>query len=117
MTVSPSSKAPSHLKYSQPAASIPPPSPTTSSAEADFLATVEGEISFFRSIMRARPVGLHHHFHILDIQNAIHKDTGRLLHVESIWQKLQSCYDLDAVDAIVSDHVHRTDSPPPSVLT
>jgi len=52
--------------------------------------------------MRARPVGLHHHFHILDIQNAIQKDTGRLLHVESIWQKLQSCYDLDALDAIVS---------------
>jgi len=52
--------------------------------------------------MRARPVGLHHHFHILDIQNAIKKDTGRLLHVESIWQKLQSCYDLDALDAIVS---------------
>lgn len=51
--------------------------------------------------MRARPVGLHRHFHMLAIQNAIHKDTGRLLHVESIWEKLRSCYDLDALDAIV----------------
>ena len=102
MTVSPSLKASSHLKYPPPSTSIPPPSPKTRSAETDFLATVEGEISFFRSIMRARPVGLHCHFHILAIQSAIQKDTGRLLHVESIWQKLQSCYDLDALDAIVS---------------
>ncbi|KXN88275.1 hypothetical protein AN958_07734 [Leucoagaricus sp. SymC.cos] len=50
--------------------------------------------------MRARPVGLHRHFHILAIQSAIYKDTGRLLHVETLWQKLQSCYDLDALDAI-----------------
>ncbi|KAJ3574722.1 hypothetical protein NP233_g1578 [Leucocoprinus birnbaumii] len=100
MTVSPSLKASSsHYKF-PPTASIPPPSPKTKSSETEFLATVEGEISFFRSIMRARPVGLHRHFHVLAIQNAIHKDTGRLLHVESIWQKLQSCYDLDALDAI-----------------
>ncbi|KAF5360439.1 hypothetical protein D9756_004700 [Leucocoprinus leucothites] len=99
MTVSPSSKASSYHKFPT-TTSIPPPSPKTKSAETEFLATVEGEISFFRSIMRARPVGLHRHFHVLAIQNAIYKDTGRLLHVESIWHKLQSCYDLDALDAI-----------------
>jgi hypothetical protein len=66
-----------------------------------FLASVEGEISFFRSIMRARPIGIHRHFHVLAIQRFIHKDTGRLVHINDIWDKLRSCYNLDALEAIV----------------
>lgn len=104
MTVSPTSKTTSSHSKHPPTSSVPPPSPTTKSSESSFLATVEGEISFFRSIMRARPVGRHRYFHILAIQNAIQKETGKLLHVESIWEKLQSCYDLDALDSIVSLH-------------
>ncbi|PPQ70015.1 hypothetical protein CVT26_013303 [Gymnopilus dilepis] len=68
--------------------------------EHQFLDSVEGEISFFRSIMRARPVGMHRYFHILAIRNAILKDTGRSVHPETIWEKLRECYDLDALDAI-----------------
>ncbi|TFK61392.1 hypothetical protein BDN72DRAFT_778241 [Pluteus cervinus] len=67
---------------------------------AEFLNTLDGEISFFRSIMRARPVGLHRHFHVLVIQNSIFKDTGRLVRIEDIWEKLKTCYDLEALDAI-----------------
>jgi len=70
--------------------------------EHAFLDSVDGEISFFRSIMRARPVGVHRHFHILTIRNAILKDTGRSVHIETIWEKLRKFYDLDALDAIVS---------------
>jgi len=70
--------------------------------ECAFLNSVEGEISFFRSIMRARPVGMHRYFHVLTIRNAILKDTGRSIHVETIWEKLRECYDLDALDANVS---------------
>jgi MRG-binding protein len=66
-----------------------------------FLDSVEGEISFFRSIMRARPVGIHRHFHVLAIRNAIYKDTGHLVSIDDIWEKLKTCYDLDALDAIV----------------
>lgn len=69
--------------------------------EHAFLDSVEGEISFFRSIMRARPIGMHRHFHILAIRNAILKDTGRSVHIETLWEKLRKCYDLDALDAIV----------------
>ncbi|CAA7271322.1 unnamed protein product [Cyclocybe aegerita] len=68
--------------------------------EHAFLDSVEGEISFFRSIMRARPVGMHRYFHILTIRNAILKDTGHTVHVETLWEKLRKCYDLDALDAI-----------------
>jgi len=68
----------------------------------DFLDSVEGEIVFFRSVMKARPVGLHKHFHVLAIRNAIHNETGRVLPVESIWMKLKMCYDLDALETAVS---------------
>lgn len=66
-----------------------------------FLDTVEGEITLFRSIMRARPVGIHRHFHVLTIRNAIYKDTGRLIPPDDIWQKLRSCWDMDALENIV----------------
>ncbi|KIM56093.1 hypothetical protein SCLCIDRAFT_265881 [Scleroderma citrinum Foug A] len=67
----------------------------------ELLDSVEGEISFFRSVMRARPVGLHKHFHVLAIRNSIFTDTGRVVPVECIWEKLQSCYDLEALEAAV----------------
>lgn len=67
----------------------------------EFLDSVEGEISFFRSMMRARPVGIHRHFHVLAIRNAIHNDTGRVIPVESIWVKLRTCYDLEALENAV----------------
>jgi len=75
--------------------------PGSLSDEQAFLDSVEGEISFFRSIMRARPVGKHRHFCVLLVRNAILRDTGRSVHVESIWEKLRKCYNLDALEAIV----------------
>ncbi|KAF9241106.1 chromatin modification-related protein EAF7-domain-containing protein [Melanogaster broomeanus] len=64
----------------------------------EFLDSVEGEISFFRSVMRARPVGLHKHFHVLAIRSAIRSDTGRVVPVDNIWAKLRTCYDLEALE-------------------
>lgn len=75
------------------------------SAEDDptepWLDSVEGEIAFFRSVMRARPVGIHRHFHVLAIRNAIHHDTGQLVPMEDIWRKLGECYDLDMLESLV----------------
>ena len=68
-----------------------------------FLDTVEGEMSFFRSIMRARPIGLHRHFHVLSMRTAIHQDTGRYVSIDDIWEKLRSCYNVDALESLVRD--------------
>ncbi|KAI8994131.1 hypothetical protein BD414DRAFT_274332 [Trametes punicea] len=73
------------------------------STEDRWLDTVEGEIAFFRSLMRARPVGIHRHFHVLTMRNAILRDTGQLVAVEDIWDKLRSCYDLDILESIEAD--------------
>ncbi|KIY45594.1 hypothetical protein FISHEDRAFT_66876 [Fistulina hepatica ATCC 64428] len=66
----------------------------------EFLNTIEGEIVFFRAVMRARPVGKHRHFHIIAIRNAIHNDTGRWIPIPDLWDKLKTCYDIDALNAI-----------------
>jgi hypothetical protein len=66
-----------------------------------FLDTVEGEISFFRSIMRARPIGLHRHFHVLSMRTAIHQDTGRYVSIDDIWEKIRSCYNVEALESLV----------------
>jgi MRG-binding protein len=69
-----------------------------------FIDTVEGEISFYRSVMRARPVGIHSHFHVLTIRNAIFKDTGHAVTAEEIWDKLKGLYDLEALEGLVRRH-------------
>jgi MRG-binding protein len=69
-----------------------------------FLDTVEGEISFYRSVMRARPVGIHNQFHVLTIRNAIQKDTGHSVTTEEIWEKLRGLYDLEALEGLVRSH-------------
>ncbi|KAF9489371.1 hypothetical protein BDN71DRAFT_324340 [Pleurotus eryngii] len=56
--------------------------------------------------MRARPVGIHRHFHVLTIRNAIYKDTGRLIPADDIWQKLRSCWDMDALENIDTEADH-----------
>lgn len=65
------------------------------------LDSVEGEIAFFRSVMRARPVGMHRHFHVLAIRNYIYRATDRWVYPEEIWRKLKECYDLDMLEALV----------------
>ncbi|KAH9997986.1 hypothetical protein BJV77DRAFT_1058893 [Russula vinacea] len=75
-----------------------------------FLDTVEGEIAFFRSIMRARPIGLHH--------------TGRYVSIDDLWEKLRSCYNIEALENLDAEgfespgSAHSTpstvDSPSPS---
>ncbi|KAF5338884.1 hypothetical protein D9611_008799 [Ephemerocybe angulata] len=79
-------------------------SPTAVSDDEAFLNTTPGEITFFRSIMRARPVGIHRFFHVLAIRNAIYKDTSRWVAPEAIWNKLRSCYNLDALEAADYEH-------------
>ncbi|KAI0004606.1 hypothetical protein BJV74DRAFT_758019, partial [Russula compacta] len=89
-----------------------------------FLDTVEGEIAFFRSIMRARPIGLHRHFHVLSIRTVIHQDTGRYVSIDDIWKKLHSCYNIETLESLDSEgfespgSTHSTpstvDSPSPS---
>jgi len=72
-------------------------------ADASFLDTVDGEIAFFKSITRARPVGVHRYFHLLAMQSLINKETGRLVRIEDIWTKLESCYNLEQLEAIDLD--------------
>ncbi|KII86778.1 hypothetical protein PLICRDRAFT_82332, partial [Plicaturopsis crispa FD-325 SS-3] len=67
-----------------------------------YLNTVDGEIAFFRATMRARPVGIHRHFHILSIRSGIYKDTGVVVSVDDLWEKLRSCWNLDALELLVS---------------
>ena len=71
--------------------------------ESPWLDSVEGEIAFFRALTRARPVGIHKHFHVLTMRNAILRDTGKLVEVDDLWKKLRACYDLDNLENIVSE--------------
>lgn len=69
--------------------------------EKPILDTVGGEISFFRSITRFRPVGMHRYFHVLSIRQSIKRDTGVDVATELIWAKLEMCYDLEALEGLV----------------
>ncbi|KAG8705908.1 hypothetical protein FRC09_002696 [Ceratobasidium sp. 395] len=67
-------------------------------APEGFLDTLEGEIALFRSIERARPVGMHKHFHMLTLRRSIRNESGVWVDVAAIWAKLATLYHLDALD-------------------
>lgn len=73
-----------------------------SEEEIPMLDTVLGEISFFKSISRYRPVGLHRYFHVLSMQQVIKRETGVLVPIDSIWAKLEVCYNIEALESLVS---------------
>ena len=73
-------------------------------SQSHVLDTVEGEIHFFRSLMRARPVGMHRYFHVIAMQSAIEKGTKTLVSIDDIWRKLESCYNLEALEALVRQY-------------
>ena len=80
--------------------------PSTADSGSQFqthnvLDTVDGEIYFFKSLMRARPVGVHRHFHVITMQAAIEKALKQSVPIDDIWAKLESCYNLDALEALV----------------
>jgi MRG-binding protein len=71
-------------------------------ADADaFLRTAAGELALFRALVRARPVGLHKHFHVLAIRAAVLHDTGALVPPAAIWRALAAYFDLARIDLLV----------------
>ncbi|KZT09133.1 uncharacterized protein LAESUDRAFT_647517 [Laetiporus sulphureus 93-53] len=74
-----------------------------SASSSRWLDSVEGEIAFFRALMRARPVGIHRHFHVLTMRNAILRDTGHVVSIDDLWDKLRACYDLEILENIETD--------------
>ncbi|KIJ54746.1 hypothetical protein M422DRAFT_64001 [Sphaerobolus stellatus SS14] len=83
---------------------------STPENENTVLDTVLGELSFFRSITRHRPVGIHRYFHVMSMQQAIKRDTGVDVPVDDIWSKLEACYDLDALEGLEIDGYDSADS-------
>ena len=68
----------------------------------NILDDVDGEIALFKALAIARPVGQHRHFHLLAIQNSIYNDTGRTVSAKDVLSKLETCYNLESLEAIVS---------------
>lgn len=74
------------------------------------LDTVEGEISFFKALMRARPLGINRYFHIMAMKIALDKELRGPVHVNDIWEKLESCYNMEALETLVRVSFFLTDS-------
>lgn len=67
----------------------------------NILDTVDGECHFFRSLMRARPVGVNRFFHVITMQAAIENGVQQEVSIEDIWHKLESCYNLEQLEHLV----------------
>ncbi|KAJ7600623.1 hypothetical protein C8J56DRAFT_910858 [Mycena floridula] len=76
------------------------PEPLTAEA---LLESVEGEICFFKRSMATRPIGINNHFHLLSMWNTIKAQSGSALFPDHLWNKLESLYDMDALESIDHD--------------
>jgi len=93
---------------------------SNSESTAAFLASVQGEISLFRAVTRARPIGIHRHFHMMCILRQIQKETGEWIDGHQVWKKLKEMYDLDTLndleEAAEDDYNGFVRSPSPSEI-
>ncbi|THH08500.1 hypothetical protein EW145_g2655 [Phellinidium pouzarii] len=86
------------------------PDSDAQSQDVNVLDTVDGEVHFFRALMRTRPVGVNRYFHIISMQAAIEKGTRRAVPIDNIWRKLESCYNLDALETLEAEYEQNTNS-------
>lgn len=73
-----------------------------SETHTPFIETISGEIALFRAVTRARPIGLHRHFHMMSMLLHILRETGQMVDGAEVWQKLRGMYDLDTLNDLVS---------------
>ncbi len=63
--------------------------------------TPELEESLLSAVCKYRPLGVHRYFRILNIQRFIAMHAGKHLPTTVLWEKLNSFYDLEALNALV----------------
>lgn len=92
--------------------------PQTQETPRAFLDTPAGENAFFKAVARARPVGVHKHNHMLSIRMRIQRETGVMVPDADIWDKLNTLYDLAALEQYEGGSWPRVDvSPAPTPIS
>ncbi|KAL2916150.1 hypothetical protein HK105_204241 [Polyrhizophydium stewartii] len=64
----------------------------------------ELEMTLFQAIAKYRPVGVHKHFRILNIQRFINKNMGTDISVQEIWDHLRMLYGLEKLDELADEY-------------
>lgn len=59
------------------------------------------ELSFLKGLQTARPIGIHKHFHMIQVIDLMEKE-GRGLSSREGWERLESYYDTGSLDRLVS---------------
>ncbi|EDV22277.1 MRG/MORF4L-binding protein [Trichoplax sp. H2] len=60
--------------------------------------TADMEVKLFRAMKGHKPVGVHKHFQMAFIHQRLQELTGENLSVKSVWDHLNTLYDLAALD-------------------
>uniref|UniRef100_A0A2P2I3X7 Chromatin modification-related protein EAF7-like n=1 Tax=Hirondellea gigas TaxID=1518452 RepID=A0A2P2I3X7_9CRUS len=60
--------------------------------------TVNNEIQLFHAMTGHKPIGINKHFHMLMIHSKLSESLNRELYSRTIWDKLETLYDLAALD-------------------
>ena len=60
------------------------------------------DAALLRAIVKARPVGVHKHFHLLAVQRSMSVELGEDVDAREIWSKLGTLYNLQGLDRQVS---------------
>ncbi|KAJ3038088.1 hypothetical protein HDV00_000971 [Rhizophlyctis rosea] len=84
---------------------FPPPSAdsTTSTFAPSINWSADLEVSFFQGIARYRPVGVHKHFRMLNVQRFFNKHTGLNVTVDQLWERLALYYNLEELDSLADE--------------
>jgi len=74
-------------------------------AELQYLSTVDGESAFYRALCeaQARPIGVHRHFRMLVVQRELYNLTEQTVSIDTLWNKFSTCYDIELLEGNESE--------------
>ncbi|EGF77763.1 hypothetical protein BATDEDRAFT_27474 [Batrachochytrium dendrobatidis JAM81] len=65
--------------------------------------TPEMEMTLFQAVAKYRPIGVHKHFRILNVQRFINTHMGTDISIQELWNRLSIYYNIEKLDELADD--------------
>ncbi|KAM0755067.1 hypothetical protein T439DRAFT_322124 [Meredithblackwellia eburnea MCA 4105] len=88
--------------------------PSAVTPRSGWLDSTEGELAFFRALIEHRPVGIHKHWAMLDVEGALKKvspSESERIPPGDLWRKYGECFDVGVIESTTAEEDFSSPSP------
>jgi len=66
------------------------------------------ELTFLHAITKFKPVGIHKHFRMINLQRYFNSNSSKKLSTQELWNKFTELYNQEALDEQVSNVISKS---------